>query len=182
MLARSLLQPHKHLGNAAFFVGVGLLVWFVATIVLRMFGQVFFRPDSALVLLIHFVVVGPVLVGLLFWLFEHRRLTPDARPVAALQVALPGMFLDVLCLAWYPTLFPNLPLSARNELGGWLLWGYAWVILAGLYGRPSRTELVNRWVCTTIGVGVGIGGTIFYRFVGQHFFLDTPRCWPSTTP
>lgn len=115
---------------------LGLVLWFVATVVLRLIGQVFFASPLAIVLT--YLVSAGILLLALQGLFLRIRMSHMQRLQAILSLALPGMVLDVLSITFVSTVFPNLPDSAHPAFAGWLLWAYSLVLLIALL--PARVS------------------------------------------
>jgi hypothetical protein len=123
---------------------VGLIVWVLATLAFRTYGQLFFYPDD-FVLAILFIVSAPVL-----WLFMVvylgvLRVLPENRALAAISFILPGMLLDALVTANFAVVFPNLDMSLDAKFGGLMLWAYAAMAFGGYSSdRRVRKQLVLR--------------------------------------
>ncbi len=114
--------------NRLLFFSIGFGVWLAATIVFRLAGQHFFLIDNTPVML---GLYGVTLIGILaiaLGLFRWQQLDSNQRYQAALLLAMPGMFLDVLSVQYFETIFPNLELAANAPFGAWLLWAYGLVV------------------------------------------------------
>ncbi len=109
---------------------LGFILWLVATILLRLLGQIFFSTPLAVVLT--FLVTGVVLVLALLRLFVRTRMDLSRRLRVALSLALPGMFLDILSVTFAALVFPNIPATAQTAFAGCLLWAYSLVLLTAL--------------------------------------------------
>jgi Family of unknown function (DUF5367) len=122
-----------------FFVVVGVLIWFLATVVLRLWGHTFFIVENPLSMGGVFLLV---LIGLPVFthqLFQWKKVLPHQRRDAAICLVIPGMLLDVPTTYFFAQVYPNMLPSADGAFGAWLLWGYALVLITGLMtGRPSR--------------------------------------------
>ncbi len=123
------------------YILLGFLVWLVATILLRLLGQIFFATSLALVLT--FFVTGVVLVLVLLLLFVQARLDPARRMRVALSLALPGMLLDIFSVTFVANVFPNIPPTAHAAFAGCLLWAYSLVLLSALVPLPGTSSLVE---------------------------------------
>lgn len=115
-----------------FFFFASFLVWLIATLVLRFWGQIFFIPDSNLSMIASFLFSLFFLPVLTYSLFLWQNLEPVQRKDAAICLVIPGMVLDALTNYFFPYFFPNLPDGANGIFGAWLLWGYAIVLMTGL--------------------------------------------------
>ncbi|MBU6373422.1 MAG: DUF5367 family protein [Alphaproteobacteria bacterium] len=112
--------------------GVGLLLWLVATLAIRFFGQLVFFPGDMqmLILLVATpIVVVPLTVLVLGLLGE----APSDRAEAAIGLAFPGMLLDAIAVNEFETVFPNLDPTLAGSFGAVMLVGYASILLTGLY-------------------------------------------------
>ena len=123
------------------YVLAGFFVWLVATILLRLVGQIFFATSLALVLTL--VVTGVVLVLVLLLLFVRARMDPVRRIRVALSLALPGMLFDIFSVTFVATVFPNIPPTAYAALAGCLLWAYSLVLLSALVPLPTRSPFAE---------------------------------------
>lgn len=124
--------------NRRFFFGIGFAVWLLATVIFRMSGQFFFRPDEPLLLALLWLATAAALVLMARFLFSWRALERAQRFEAAALMVLPGMILDAFVTQAFVGFFPNLPASAAGSFGAWLLLAYASVILAAfLPAEPS---------------------------------------------
>lgn len=124
----------------SFFVGLGLLLWLLATLFFRVIGQFLLDPGSPVLVVAVFVLTGPLIAGAVYPAYALRNLPDEDRPAAAVCIALPGMLIDVFALAFFGTLFPNLSaLSDASDalFGAWLLWAYGLILVTGIFPRHS---------------------------------------------
>ena len=118
-------------GTAGWLVAWGLLVWAAVSVVIRLFGHRLLSPETPRVVALFFVAVVP-LMGLVTYPIYHRfDIQASRRPAAAVLMALPGLFLDVILLAFAGIVLPNLSSDAVVNFGAILLFGYAVVLLTG---------------------------------------------------
>lgn len=115
-----------------FFSLWGCLVWLVGTLVFRLGGQFFFRPENPLLLILLFVATVPLIAGVVYPVYNWKKLSSAERPLAAICAALPSLMLDVFSVLWFPSVFPNLPATASASFAAWLLWGYFLVLVTAL--------------------------------------------------
>lgn len=123
------------------FFGLGFIIWLLATIAMRLGGQLFFLDENPLVLILLwvFAVVGLVVIALSA--FRWQRLGRWERYEAAILMVIPGMVLDAFILEGFAAVFPNMPPTAADSFGGWLLISYASVLIAALLpDRVSRAQ------------------------------------------
>ena len=112
------------------FLGIGFVVWVLATIVFRLAGQLFFLYEDALPLALLWCATVAAMVLLARWLFSWRNLGRAQRIEAAALLVIPGMALDAIAAQGFADFFPNMPAAAAGSFGAWLLLAYASVLLA----------------------------------------------------
>ncbi len=118
------------------FLWIGLAVWFIATLAIRLAGERVFRPDGSAHLAILFAATALV-IGAAISLLVRGLPTREAGLRAAVLVVLPGILLDTGSVLWFPAVFPNLPASAGMPFASLLLWAYGVALLAGIW--PLRS-------------------------------------------
>ncbi len=115
-----------------FFLFMSFMIWLIATLIIRFWGEIFFIPDNNLSMLTNFLFSLFFLPPLAYSLFNWQNVEPFQRKDAAICLAIPGMLFDALSTYFFPWFFPNLPDGANGVFGAWLLWGYAIVLITGL--------------------------------------------------
>ena len=141
MLSDRLGREGGELGEGGFtrsFLMYGFLLWLVATVAFRLFGQFVLVPGGGLLLFVVFVLTVPGIAALMYPLYASRGLGGRDRLLAAVCVMLPGMVLDVFALAFFGVVYPNLGSATAPYFGAFLLWAYALVLVTGLF--PTRTS------------------------------------------
>jgi hypothetical protein len=116
------------------FVWIGLAVWLLATLAIRLWGQSVFRTRSAAEFALLFGVTA-VVIAVPISLLVRRLPTREAGLRAVALIALPGMLLDTGSVLWFRSVFPNLPEMAGMPFAALLLWAYAIALLAGAWPR-----------------------------------------------
>ncbi len=112
-----------------FFI-LGFLIWLIATIVLRLLGQVLLDPTN--VALTIAVFIGLVLlIPIMFAIYIWSNVEIQDQPTVAMQVALPGMLLDIGSILFFPVVFPNINPAANVLFAALMLWGYSLILLSG---------------------------------------------------
>jgi hypothetical protein len=119
-----------------YYVLYGFALWLVGVIAVRLIGHYLFAFP---IVLLTFALTIPLLALVVLRLFAARRLAAPQRPLAAIALVLPGMALDVFCVLYAATLFPNLSAAERLVLAAWLLEAYAVGLASALI--PARTAL-----------------------------------------
>jgi Family of unknown function (DUF5367) len=100
---------------------VGVAIWLVATIALRLGGQRMFHPERPWSI-ISLLAVSALLMFLLpRGLFSRFSIPQEQRALAGIALAAPGMFLDTVSAICFSSVFPNIRPDAAGLFGGWLL-------------------------------------------------------------
>src|SRR5271169_81604 len=110
----------------------GLLIWFAATVALRLAGQHLLRPDDLRGTLILFAVSFPLMAWLVRRLSTGAHLPRGQFLVGAVSVVLPTLLLDPFSCVFFPVLYPNMAPQVAGAFGGWLLWCCAGAIVGAL--------------------------------------------------
>ena len=119
-----------------YYVTYGFALWLVGAIAVRLIGHYLFAFP---IVLLTFTLTIPLLALVVWRLFAARRLAATQRPLAAIALVLPGMALDVFCVLYAATLFPNLSAAEHLVLAAWLLEAYAVGLASALI--PARVAL-----------------------------------------
>ena len=116
------------------YIGIGLAVWLLATLAIRLWGQIVFHTGSTTkwALLFGVTAVG---IAVPISLLVRSLPTREAGLRAVALIALPGMLLDTGSVLWFRSVFPNLPEMAGMPFAALLLWAYAIALLAGAWPR-----------------------------------------------
>lgn len=113
-------------------LGIGFLIWLLATIAFRVAGQFFFITESTTILTILYIIVVPVLGLITVLTCKRFRLTGFENIVAGVLLVLPGMFIDTFVIQFFDHIFPNMPASRAATFGSWLMWAYTIVLITSL--------------------------------------------------
>ncbi|MYD11146.1 MAG: hypothetical protein F4X02_14025 [Chloroflexi bacterium] len=124
--------------NRRLFLGIGFAVWLLATVVFRLAGQLFFRPDQPLPLTLLWLATAAAMVVIARLLFSWRELARAQRFEAAALLVAPGMALDAVAIELFVDVFPNMPPDSAGSFGAWLLIAYASVLIAAIL--PSEAN------------------------------------------
>jgi hypothetical protein len=100
---------------------VGFIFWLIGTLGLRLSGQYVFLPDrpfaSAMLLMVSF----PLMALIARKICADARITEDRWPIAGILLVAPSMILDSFSAAFFPLVYPNIPVQAAGLFGGWIL-------------------------------------------------------------
>lgn len=113
-------------------LGIGFLIWFLATIAFRAAGQFFFITDSPVILSILYVIVVPTLSFTTVLTCRKFRLKGPENVVAGVLLVLPGMLIDTFVIQFFGDVFPNMPTNRAATFGSWLMWAYTIVLITSL--------------------------------------------------
>ncbi|CAI9672976.1 DUF5367 domain-containing protein [Elizabethkingia anophelis] len=125
-------------------LGIGFLIWLLATIAFRVAGQYFFITDSAVVLSILYIVVVPVLGLVTVFTCRKFRLTGLENVAAGVLLVLPGMLIDTFVIQFFGSIFPNMPESNASTFGSWLMWAYTIVLITSVIIGLGQTTNSTR--------------------------------------
>lgn len=116
----------------------GLVIWAVATIVLRSEGQRLLHPGDWVGALILFAVSFPLMAWIVRRLCKRFRLAREKWLAGAVSLALPTLLLDPFSCAFFPAVFPNMSPTVAGVFGGWMLWCCAGALLGAII-RPRSS-------------------------------------------
>ncbi|MDA3616232.1 DUF5367 domain-containing protein [Polluticaenibacter yanchengensis] len=122
-------------------LGIGFLIWFLATLAFRVAGQYFFITESPAILSILYLMVIPVLAFISVITFKKFKLSGLENVVAGVLLVLPGMLIDTFVIQFFEDTFPNMPASRAATFGSWLMWAYSVVLLTSIItGLRQKTS------------------------------------------
>lgn len=93
---------------------VGIILWLVGTIGIRLGGQFLLRPRYALALY-------AISFALMAFLVPRILSGSSDRRAAVTLLILPTLTLDALACAFFTTVYPNVDPAAAGLFGGWML-------------------------------------------------------------
>ena len=119
----------------------GGLLWFLATLLFYFFGDLFLIPGNEFSVLITFVLAIP-LIALATYPYYYLRKVPQLKRLqTAVQIAIPGMILDIFSIIYFQKVFPQLHIDALPFFSAWLLWAYSLIILTGFPLNKVKSKL-----------------------------------------
>jgi len=111
---------------------IGVLIWIVGTIIIRLCGELFLRPNqisrSLALYIISFIAMILLVRGICRWLALE---TP--RVMAVSFLILPTLLLDPFSCVFFASIFPNIDPAAAGLFGGWMLICCGGAVLGGLF-------------------------------------------------
>ena len=124
------------------FLWLGLAIWLVATLAIRVSGERLFpaqggNPSVLLFALTALAIAVPVS------LLARSLPSRDAALRATVLLVLPGILLDTGSVLWFRVIFPNLPDSARAPFASLLLWAYGIALAAALGRRKDLPSAIG---------------------------------------
>jgi hypothetical protein len=114
-------------------IWAGLALWLMASIVVRLVGDLIFNPGSP-------VLLGLVLASiLLVWsitgpFFRSLELTAEEHPLAALWLVVLPLLLEIPTFLFHRLVFPNMGEARMVYYGAYLFFFYG-LVLALVLGR-----------------------------------------------
>lgn len=125
---------------SSFFVGAGIAVWAVATVLLRVMGQYLLIPGQTYLTVGAFAGVAVLMVVLMSVLYRVKHVRGSERVLAATLFAVSGILLDAGTVFFFTDVFPNMLPTANGLFAAWLFWGYGVVLLTGLVWPAEQNE------------------------------------------
>jgi hypothetical protein len=125
----------------------GFLIWALATVALRLFGQYVFRAPGTGTALALLLLSLPIMIWLTRRLL-HGYPAAEQRAIAAIVLVAPGMLLDTISSIWFSKVFPNIRADAAGLFGGWLLFCNVVVLLTAVslgatsHRKPTASSAV----------------------------------------
>lgn len=119
---------------------VGLVIWLVATIALRLAGQRMFHPDRPWSIIALLAISALLMFGLPRLLFRRFSIAPQQRALGGIALAAPGMFLDTVSVICFSSVFPNIRPEAAGLFGGWLLFCNVVALVSAATSGANATQ------------------------------------------
>lgn len=123
------------------FVGLGIVFWFTAAMMIRYAGATVFSDVNPL-LFLFFILAIPVTVGFMYFttLIANVRFSELLHPVVIMTLT--ATFLDGIALTLFRQLYSQ---SAEVALHGaaWILWGVGLGLLFAYYLAEQNTRQAN---------------------------------------
>lgn len=113
-------------------LGIGFLIWLLATLAFRFAGHIFFITESPVILTILYAAVVPALALISAITFRKFKLSGLENVVAGVLMVLPGMIIDTFVIQFFEETFPNMPSGRAATFGSWLMWAYTIVLLTAI--------------------------------------------------
>lgn len=113
-------------------LGIGFLIWLVATLAFRLAGQFFFITSSPVILTILYAAVIPALAFISIVTFKKFKLAGLENVVAGVLLVLPGMMIDTFVIQFFKDVFPNMSPDQAATFGSWLMWAYTTVLVTAV--------------------------------------------------
>ncbi|UQX56011.1 DUF5367 domain-containing protein [Cytobacillus pseudoceanisediminis] len=91
----------------------------------------FLIPGQVFLVLSIFILAIPLIIIATYPYYYFREIPETERLKAAVQIALPGMLLDILSIIYFAKVFPNLTNDSLPLFASWLLWAYSLILITG---------------------------------------------------
>ncbi|MCZ8541849.1 DUF5367 family protein [Psychrobacillus psychrodurans] len=112
-------------------VSWGILLWVLATLLFRFYGQLFLIPGNVPLLIITFILTIPLIIIATYAYYYLRKIPESKRLMTSVQIALPGMILDIFSVIFFDKVFLNLHTDSLPFFASWLLWAYSLILISG---------------------------------------------------
>jgi hypothetical protein len=116
----------------------GLLLWLVATVIFRLFGDRLMDAGNPVGAAVCFIAAVPLIYGCTAPLYAWLNVPHSDRLRCSACIALPGMVLDIFSLLFHRAVFPLIPDESVPVLAAWLLWAYSLILATGFVGKGKR--------------------------------------------
>lgn len=117
--------------DAGWFLGIGFVVWLVATAATYLVGPTLLQPGTPVVTAAVYLAMVPSMFLLALAAFRYRGAVGGERVLAATLMVLPGIALDSLVLPFFGTVFPGVDPAMAGAFGGIVLVAYFEVLFTG---------------------------------------------------
>jgi hypothetical protein len=118
----------------------GILLWLSATLLFRFFGQLFLIAGNEPLLLTVFILTIPLITAATYPYYYFRKIPQSKRIRSSVQIALPGMILDIFSILYFEKVFPNLHSDSLPLFASWLMWAYSLILISGF---PLKNKTTN---------------------------------------
>lgn len=102
------------------FLTIGLLLWAVGTVAMRLIGHRVFPTDVGGTFLLYTISFVLFSAGVPF-LFTRLGVATERWAYAVVWLILPTLLIDPITCLLFTAVFPNMPASAAGAFGGWML-------------------------------------------------------------
>jgi len=113
-------------------VAWGFLLWLIATLLFRFWGHLFLIPEHNTLLLVTFLMAIPLITVATYPYYYFMKIPESKLTLTAIQIAIPGMLLDIYSIIFFSNVFPNLHIDVLPYFAAWLLWAYSLILLTGI--------------------------------------------------
>ncbi|WP_226526951.1 DUF5367 family protein [Metabacillus niabensis] len=83
-------------------------------------------------LLVGFVMAMPLIFVATYPYYHFMKVSTSNRKVAALQIAVPGMLLDIFSIIFFALVFSHLHNDTLPYFSAWLFWAYSLILFTGI--------------------------------------------------
>ncbi len=85
-----------------------------------------------------YTLVVPLIFILTLPLYKFKKVYGKERLKAAIYIALPGMLIDALILAYFDQVFINLSADTDRFFASWLMWAYSIIVATGFIEKRQE--------------------------------------------
>src|SRR5580658_11136973 len=115
---------------------IGILLWFVGTVAIRLAGRGLLHPNRPVATLVLYLASLVLMALLAPRIYRRLGLPEDSWPAAATLLMLPTLILDPFSCAFFTIIFPSVEPGAAGVFGGWMLIFCAGAV-AGVWLTPG---------------------------------------------
>jgi hypothetical protein len=115
---------------------IGIMLWIVGTVAIRLGGRGLLHANRPVTTLILYLASFALMALLVPRIFRRLGLQKDSWPGAATLLMLPTLILDPFSCAFFPIIFPKVEPGAAGVFGGWILIFCAGAV-SGVWLKPG---------------------------------------------
>lgn len=132
--------------HAGLFLLWGFVLWLIATIIFHYGGNLLIDIRHPFRTALSFAVAIPLIYGCVTLLFSFLEVPNSDRTRRSVEIALPGMFMDILSILLHEVAFPVISEQSIPLLAAWLFWAYSLILLVGLSTMKFRfsSHFINK--------------------------------------
>ncbi len=139
MIAQRIKNRH-----AGLFLLWGFALWLIATMIFHYGGNLLIDIRHPYRTVLSFAVAIPLIYGCVAPLFSFLEVPYSDRIRRSVQIALPGMFMDILSILFHDVAFPLISEQSIPLLAAWLFWAYSLILLVGL--NPMKFRFSSHFI------------------------------------
>ncbi|MCI1776198.1 MAG: DUF5367 domain-containing protein [Paenibacillus lautus] len=128
--------------HSGHFLLWGFALWLIATIVFHYWGNLLIDTKHPFRTGLSFAVAFPLIFGCVAPLFSFLKVPISDRTRRSVQIALPGMLMDIISILYHDVVFPVISEQSIPLLAAWLFWAYGLILIVGL--GPMKFRFIKK--------------------------------------